>query len=348
MFHDRRPSANRGSRAADGAPLAATGAVGEDGAVSDDTRRLPPFSGPHPAAPASREHVVLGIMGGSGFYEMVTDGTLQDVATRELTTPFGAPSGPFTVGTMAREDGTRLPVVFLPRHGQGHVYLPSEINYRANIHGFKQLGVTHMLSVSAVGSLREHIAPGDFVLVDQLIDRTKGRAATFFGQGVVAHVAFADPIDATLTSHVRAAADGMDLTVHHGGTCVVMEGPAFSTRAESELYRTFGADVIGMTALPEAKLAREAEIAYALVAMATDYDCWRVDEAPVTVEAVLEVMARNVSRARTLVERVAARLPARTAELPYPRACEHAVVTAPRHISPQARERLDLIIGHYL
>ncbi len=324
------------------------GPVGDNVPVNDETRRLHPFSGPHPASPAARAEVVLGVMGGSGFYEMVEDGTLQDVTSHELTTPFGAPSGPFTAGTVARADGTRGRLVFQARHGKGHVLLPSEINYRANIHGFKQLGVTHMLSVSAVGSLREEIAPGDFVLVDQFIDRTKGRAATFFGQGAVAHVSFGDPTDAELTRRVAAAAADMDLTVHGSGTCVVMEGPAFSTRAESELYRTFGADVIGMTALPEAKLAREAEIAYALVAMATDYDCWRMDEEPVTVEAVLEVMHRNVSRARTLVERVAAHLPATTAELPYPRACANALVTDPRHISPQARERLDLIIGHYL
>ena len=299
----------------------------------------------HPAAPEARTEVVLGVIGGSGLYEI--DG-LTRVEQVALETPFGRPSDVYTVGELPREGLAPVRAVFLPRHGRGHVLLPSEINYRANVHGFKQLGVTHLVSVSAVGSLREHIAPGHVVVPDQFIDRTTRRIGTFFGEGVVAHVQMGDPVDAGLRARLLAAARSAGATVHDGGACVVMEGPAFSTRAESELYRSWGASVIGMTALPEAKLAREAEIAYALLALSTDYDCWHVDEAQVSVEAVLAVLHQNVALSRRIVRAIAAALPRSTAELPYPRALEHAVITDPSRILAAARARLDLILGHYL
>jgi 5'-methylthioadenosine phosphorylase len=303
---------------------------------------------PHPASPQARSELVLGLVGGSGLY--VLD-ELDDVDEVLVQTPFGEPSGPYMIGKLPRRIGPPLRVVFLPRHGLGHVLLPSEINYRANIHGFKQLGVTHLVSASAVGSLRQSIAPGHTVVPDQLIDRTRGsRASTFFGDGCVAHVQFGDPFDHGLRKLVitSAAAALDDGSLHPGGTLVVMEGPAFSTRAESELYRTWGGDIIGMTALPEAKLAREAEIAYALLATSTDYDCWHQSEAEVSVDAVIAIMRANVARVRAIVLELANRLPVSCDELPWPRALTGAVITAPEKISASTRERLDLIIGHHL
>jgi 5'-methylthioadenosine phosphorylase len=199
-----------------------------------------------------------------------------------------------------------------------------------------------------VGSLREAIAPGDIVVPDQLLDRTRGRTSTFFGGGVVAHVQFGDPMDERFRARVLAAARALHRVVHGAGTCVVIEGPAFSSRAESNLYRAWGADVIGMTALPEAKLAREAEIAYALLATSTDYDCWHTSHAEVSVDDVMAILRSNVAKAQAIVARLAADLPATTAELPYPRACASALATAPEAIDASARRRLDLIIGHYL
>jgi 5'-methylthioadenosine phosphorylase len=289
--------------------------------------------------------VVLGVVGGSGLYEI--DG-LTGTRQIEFDTPFGRPSDAYTVGELPREGLPPLRAVFLPRHGRGHVLLPSEINYRANVHGFKQLGVTHLISVSAVGSLREHIAPGHVVVPDQFIDRTSRRIGTFFGEGVVAHVQFGDPVDAQLRARLLAVARAEGATVHDGGACVVMEGPAFSTRAESELYRSWGASVIGMTALPEAKLAREAEIAYALLALSTDYDCWHVSEAQVTVEAVVAVLHRNVALSRRMIAALAAGLPRTCEELPYPQALRDAIITAPERVPAATRARLDLILGHYL
>ena len=300
---------------------------------------------PHPASPEARREVVLGVVGGSGLYAMASLGQVRSV---EVETPFGAPSAPYTVGELPRPGLPPVRAVFLPRHGVGHTLLPGEVNYRANIHGFKQLGVTHLLSVSAVGSLREEVRPGDVVVPDQLIDRTRGRASTFFGGGVVAHVQFGDPLCAALRARAGAAARAEGARVHDGGALVVMEGPAFSTRAESELYRAAGATIIGMTALPEAKLAREAELSYAILALATDYDCWRVGEAEVSVDAVIAVLHRNVALAQAAVGRLAAGLPAGTAELPYPRALEGAIITARDRVSEAARARLDLIAGHYL
>jgi len=301
-------------------------------------------SSAHPAAPESRQTLVLGVIGGSGLYQM---DALADATEVELTTPFGTPSAAYTVGTLPRSGGAPLRAVFLPRHGVGHRLLPSEINYRANIHGLKQLGVTHLVCVSAVGSLREEVAPGHVVLPDQLVDRTKGvRASTFFGDGVVGHVQFGDPTCDRLRPLVAAAARDAGATVHEGGACIVMEGPAFSTRAESNLYRRGGASIIGMTALPEAKLAREAEMAYAMLALSTDYDCWHEEE--VSVEAVMAVMKTNIEHARQTLTRLAERLPQTTPELPYPRAVTGAVMTDPQHIGIEARRRLDLIIGHVL
>ena len=304
------------------------------------------MSSPHPASPQARQQVALGVIGGSGLYAMPG---LEDVERVEVETPFGAPSGPLTVGRLPRANG-RVPVraVFVPRHGEGHTILPGELNPRANMHALKQLGVTHVLSVSAVGSLREEIAPGHVVVPTHFIDRTKGRTSTFFGEGVVAHVQFGDPVDAGLSSLLHTALAGEEVVVHGDKTMVVMEGPAFSTRAESHLYRSWGADIIGMTALPEAKLAREAELAYAVLATSTDYDCWHEEEEQVSVEAVLAVLRANVALAQRAVRTVASMLPERVDDLPYPRALEHAIMTAPDKIPAHRRAQLDLIMGHYL
>ncbi len=300
----------------------------------------------HPASPAARQDIVLGVVGGSGLYSMPG---LDNVREESVQTPFGEPSGNYVVGELARTEGRKpVRVVFLPRHGVGHVLLPSEINFRANVHGFKQLGVTHLLSVSAVGSLREEIAPGHVVTPDQYLDRTKSREATFFGGGAVAHVQFGEPTCAAFRGRVGAACRAEGATLHDKGTCIVMEGPMFSTRAESEFYRSLGAHVIGMTALPEAKLAREAEIAYAMLALSTDYDCWRVGEEEVSVEGVVAVMKKNIELAQRVVARVARELPEHERELPWPRACEHALMTSRELIPAVTRARLDLIVGHYL
>lgn len=291
----------------------------------------------------------IGVIGGSGLYELAG---MQNVAEVALDTPFGTPSDSYIVGDLP-EDGVRL--VFLPRHGRGHRLLPSEINYAANIHGFKQLGAEYVLSVSAVGSLREHIRPGHVVLPDQFIDRTKDRRSTFFGHGVVGHISFADPICATLrqlAGHAAQEAAGAAVPavlVHPSGTALVMEGPAFSTRAESLSYRAQGADIIGMTALPEAKLAREAELCYATIALCTDYDCWHEDEAAVSVDQVVEVLRRNVALARQIVRFTARRLGAAPPRsCPCTTAVRHAVMTAPERIAPEAYARLEKIIGHYI
>jgi 5'-methylthioadenosine phosphorylase len=243
------------------------------------------------------EQAMIGVIGGSGLYGM--DG-LEQVERVELSTPFGAPSDAYVLGTVA---GRR--VAFLPRHGVGHRLTPSEVPSRANIHGFKQLGVRHLISVSAVGSLREEYAPGHVVIPDQLFDRTKGiRPATFFGEGIVVHVQFDRPFDPQLANILEQAAREAGATVHRGGTYVCMEGPQFSTLAESEENRRRGHDLIGMTALPEAKLAREAEIAYATLALVTDYDCWHPDHDAVTVESVMRVLAANAALAQDVVRRM--------------------------------------------
>ncbi len=259
-----------------------------------------------------------------------------------MSTPFGAPSDAYVVGKL---HGRKM--VFLPRHGRGHRILPSEINFRANIWGMKVLGVTRIVSVSAVGSMREDIAPGDFVVIDQFFDRTRHRVDTFFGDGVVAHVMFADPVCPEVRKILLETARATGVKVHDGGTYLNMEGPQFSTRAESRIYRQWGVDVIGMTNLQEAKLAREAEICYATVAMATDYDCWHEGHDDVSVEAVMAIMAANVGHARQLIVEAAPRMPARRS-CGCGSALRFALLTAKDAIPPEARTRLDLLIGKYL
>ena len=280
----------------------------------------------------------VGVLGGSGLYEIEGFEASEEV---RLSTPFGEPSDAYVVGTLA---GVRT--VFLPRHGRGHRLLPTEINSRANVWGLKRLGVTRVISISAVGSMREEIAPGDFVLVDQFFDRTRHRADTFFGAGVAAHVLFADPTCADLRSVLRSAAGRLEMRLHDGGTYLNMEGPQFSTRAESRIYRQWGVDVIGMTNIQEARLAREAELCYATVAMATDYDCWHTS-GDVTVEAILQVMRRNTGLAKELL-RSALPLLTGTPACPCQSALRYAILTDPARITPEARDRLGLLIDKYL
>ena len=283
--------------------------------------------------------MTVGVIGGSGLYQI--EG-LTEVEELRLATPFGEPSDAFVLG---RLDDVRM--VFLPRHGRGHVIAPSKINFRANIWGLKRLGVDRILSVSAVGSMREDVAPGDFVLVDQFIDRTRHRPDTFFDQDVVAHVMFADPICDPLRRVLVETGREIGIDVHDGGTYLCMEGPQFSTRAESRMYRSWGVDVIGMTNLQEARLAREAELHYATVAMATDYDCWHEAHDDVTVEAILATMGRNVENARALIRAAVGRLPAQPG-CGCGQALRDAIITDRARIPPQARERLGLLIGKYL
>jgi 5'-methylthioadenosine phosphorylase len=284
---------------------------------------------------------LLGVIGGSGLYELPG---LADVERVRARTPFGDPSDEIVVGRLG---GTRL--AFLPRHGRGHKLLPSELPFRANVYALKQLGAEWLVAVSAVGSLREEIAPGHVVVPDQFIDRTRGRTeeSTFFGRGVVAHVQFADPFCAPLSKALAEAASGQGATVHQGGVYVCMEGPLFSTRAESNLYRSWGAHVIGMTNLQEAKLAREAEMCFATMALATDYDCWRSGHDDVAIDDILRVLAANVDLARRTVADVAGRLPPRT-RCGCGRALEHAIITSRDAIPAQAKRDLAPIAGKYL
>jgi 5'-methylthioadenosine phosphorylase len=286
----------------------------------------------------------LGVIGGSGLYELPG---LDAVERTRVRTPFGDPSDEIVVGQLG---GTRL--LFLPRHGRGHRLLPSELPFRANVWALKSLGADCLLAVSAVGSLREEIAPGHVVVPDQFIDRTRGRQAesTFFGRGVVAHVQFADPFCPLLAGALVEAARSAGATVHTGGTYVCMEGPAFSTRAESQLYRSWGAHVIGMTNLQEAKLAREAELCFATLALATDYDCWHVAHDDVQIEQVLEVLAANVDLARRTVAALVPRLPELfpSTSCPCPRALEHAIITDRALIPADVRRDLAPIAGRYL
>ena len=277
----------------------------------------------------------VGIIGGSGLYQL--DG-LVDVDEVAVETPFGIPSAPFRVGRI----GDRR-VAFLARHGDGHRYTPTEINYRANICGLKQLGVRQVISVSAVGSMKEEIRPGEFVVVDQFIDRTKRRVDTFFGEGVVGHVQFADPTCPCMRSLLQASCNSVKHPVHKSGTYVCIEGPQFSTRAESNVYRSWGVDVIGMTNLPEAKLAREAGLCYATLAMVTDYDCWREGEEAVSVAAVMEMMATNVTAAkRVVIEAVSRGTPA--GECNCAGAGAGAVVTTAEAMNSATRARLEAIL----
>jgi 5'-methylthioadenosine phosphorylase len=279
---------------------------------------------------------ILGVIGGSGLYAI--EG-LEVKESKALDTPFGKPSGSYRIGEL---QGT--PIVFLARHGAGHVLTPSEVNYRANLHGFRQLGVQHLLSVSAVGSLKEEIRPGDMVLPTQFIDRTRGRVGTFFGEGAVVHVQFGDPVCSCMTAALGKVLDGLGVRYHGGGTYVAMEGPVFSTRAESELYRSWGADVIGMTAIPEAKLAREAEICYAVLALSTDYDCWHLSEEEVSVGAVLEVIRQNIEVAQQTIIGLAGNFPP-PGSCSCQRALEGALLTAVESIPDQTKQRLELLAG---
>lgn len=286
----------------------------------------------------SGRRAVLGVIGGSGLYDLEE---LKDVERVRLDTPFGSPSDEYVIGRLGD-----VRVAFLPRHGRGHRILPSELNFRANVHGMKQLGVGFLLSVGAVGSLKEEIAPGHVVVPDQFVDRTFTRTATFFGDGVVAHVQFGDPVCAALARTADAAARAEGAKVHTGGTYVCMEGPQFSTRAESNLYRSWGASIIGMTNLQEAKLAREAELCFASLALCTDYDCWHAEEAEVDINAVLAVLRANAALAAQTVARVAASLPSE--DCSCRRALENAIVTDRAAIPARTRERLQLIAGKYL
>jgi 5'-methylthioadenosine phosphorylase len=282
---------------------------------------------------------VIGIIGGSGLYEI--DG-LAAVEWRRVQSPFGETSDAFCFGKLSAQQ-----VVFLPRHGRGHPLPPSAINFRANIDALKRCGVTDIVSLSAVGSLREDMAPGDFVLVDQFIDRTFAREKSFFGPGCVAHVSMAHPVCGRIGDALAAGASDAGMTVKRGGTYVVMEGPQFSTLAESELYRAWGCDVIGMTNMPEAKLAREAEICYATVAMVTDYDCWHPGHDAVTVEMIVKVLNANADKARALVKSVVPLLAAHAG--PCRQGCQHALdhalITAPEAGDPALVARLAAVAG---
>ncbi len=287
----------------------------------------------------STSHHCLAVIGGSGLYEI--EGL---VAQNELRvdTPFGPPSDVIVKGKLG--DTTLL---FLPRHGRGHRIPPHGINYRANVCALKMSGATHLLSVSAVGSMKEHIAPGDVVVPDQFIDLTKRRVASFFEEGIVAHVGFADPVCTELAGALADSADAAGAKVHRGGTYVCMEGPAFSTRAESRLYRSWGVSVIGMTAMPEAKLAREAELPYAVMALSTDYDCWHESEEDVSVEAVLSVIKKNVALARRTLVGLAKTLPDPAKSVAHG-ALAHAIMTSPDAVSAEARKKLEWLVGRYL
>jgi 5'-methylthioadenosine phosphorylase len=283
--------------------------------------------------------ITIGIIGGSGLYDMAE---LTDREERRIDTPFGSPSAPFVVGTLR---GRR--VAFLARHGAGHRLLPTELNFRANVYGFKVLGAEYILSASAVGSLKEEYKPLDLVIPDQFFDRTRGRVSTFFGGGLVAHVGFAHPFCAPLSGIAFDAASGAGATVHKGGTYVCMEGPQFSTLAESRLYRSWGMDIIGMTNLQEAKLAREAEICYTTIALVTDYDSWHPDHDQVTVEMIIGNLTQNAKMAQQVIASAVERLP-------FERTCEcatalaHAIITRPDVVPEGVRRDLAPIIGRYL
>ena len=282
----------------------------------------------------------IGIIGGSGLYAI--EG-LEQAEWRRVETPWGAPSDEILFGRVGD-----VAIRFLPRHGRGHVISPSEINARANIDALKRSGCTDILAISSIGSLREELEPGRFVVVDQFIDRTQGRVSSFFGSGLVAHVSMAEPVCPRLSSFAAAAVARAGGKVAEGATYIAMEGPQFSTRAESLLYRQWGADVIGMTALPEAKLAREAELPYALIGMVTDYDCWRESEAPVEVSEVIAQMHANGDLARRTVAEFLAALPPERAPSPIDRVLDHALITDPTRRDPALVAKLDAVAGRVL
>jgi len=285
---------------------------------------------------------VLGIIGGSGIYDLPGLGNVRE---QRIASPWGDPSGPLRIGEIAG-----LPVVFLSRHDQGHRLSPSDINYRANIDVLKRAGVTDLVSLSACGSFKEELPPGSFVLVDQFVDRTYRRESSFFGKGLVAHVSMAHPVSPLLRAHLRAAAVSSGITPHWGGTYVCIEGPQFSTYAESITYKQLGYSVIGMTNMPEAKLAREAEICYATVAMVTDFDCWHPDYDAVTVQDIIKVLLANADRAKKLVAGLARDFPREheTCPIGSDRALDIALITAPQARDPELIKRLDAVAGRVL
>ena len=281
----------------------------------------------------------IGIIGGSGLYQMPG---FTDAHEVEQQTPFGDPSDAYILGTLGGRQ-----VAFLARHARGHKILPSELNFRANIYGFKQLGVERIISISAVGSLKEEHKPLDFVIPNQFFDRTRHRVDTFFGDGIVAHIAFGDPVCSEMTKVVRGACQTVGVTAQRGGTYICMEGPQFSTKAESNVYRSWGADVIGMTNLQEAKLAREAEICYVTIAMVTDYDCWHPHHDSVTVEQILSVLAKNAENAAKVVTATVSAMP-KTRSCKCGSALANAILTDPAKIPAATKEKLQLILGKYL
>ena len=281
----------------------------------------------------------IGVIGGTGLYDI--EG-LEDIEEVNIKTPFGPPSDTITIGKLGG-----VGIAFLPRHGRGHRISPTELPARANIYALKWLGVEHVVAISSAGSFKPEIKPGDLVIPDQLIDRTRSRVNTFFGEGIVAHIPFAEPFCPVLSQILYEAAKEAGATVHPKGTFVVMEGPAFSTRAESRLYRSWGADLIGMTALPEAKLAREAEICYAIIGCATDYDSWMERSEPVTIDVILNVQRQNIAAARKIIRLAVSRIPEkRTCECAT--ALKTAIVTDPKLIPAKQKKKLNLLIGKYL
>ncbi len=281
----------------------------------------------------------IGVIGGSGLYNI--EG-LTDIEEVDINTPFGKPSDAITIGNLG---GVGL--AFLPRHGKGHHILPTELPARANIYALKSLGVEWIISINAVGSLKSEIKPGDLITPDQLIDRTRRRVSSFFGEGIVAHILFAEPFCPVLSKILSQTAREAGATLHQGGTYLAMEGPAFSTRAESQLYRSWGAHIIGMTALPEAKLAREAEICYAIIAGVTDYDCWQENCEPSSIDTIIETLRQNTQTIREIIKLTVTRIPDKR-QCSCATALKTAIVTDPKHIPAAPKKKLDLLIGKYL
>ena len=281
----------------------------------------------------------IGVIGGSGLYKIKG---MTDIEEVNIDTPFGKPSDAITIGKL---EG--VGIAFLPRHGKGHRIPPTDVPYRANIYALKSLGVEHIIAINSAGSFRQEIKPGDLVIPDQLIDRTRSRVNTFFGEGIVAHIPFAEPFCPVLSQILYQASREVGASVHQGGTYVAMEGPAFSTRAESRLYRSWGADIIGMTALPEAKLAREAEICYAIIGCVTDYDSWQERSEPISIDAILKVMRQNIDTAKRIIKLAVTRIPEKR-DCDCASALEATIITTPELIPPEQREKLDLLIGKYL
>ncbi len=281
----------------------------------------------------------IGVIGGTGLYDI--EG-LTDIEEVNLNTPFGKPSDTIIIGKL---EG--VGIAFLPRHGKGHRISPTELPARANIYALKSLGVEHIIAINSAGSFKKELKPGDLLIPDQLIDRTRNRVNSFFGEGIVAHIAFAEPFCPVLSQILYQSAEEAGATVHAKGTYVVMEGPAFSTRAESRLYRSWGADIIGMTALPEAKLAREAEICYAVIGCVTDYDSWWEPGQPVTVDVILDILHKNVDTAKKIIKLAVRRIPEKR-DCGCATALKAAIVTAPEMIPPEQKKKLKLLIGKYI